>query len=124
MKKRLVLIADDNESIRDLYTQALSLAGINVITAKNGREAVELALSEHPDVIMMDILMPRTDGQKAVETIRKDEWGKTAKILYLTNLSEPENVFHAIKQKPEDYIIKAHTDVKEVVNKVRIALHQ
>jgi len=122
MEKRLVLVADDTENIRQLYTDALSIAGIEVVTASDGNEAVAVALAKHPDVILMDILMPHMDGQEAVEKIRKDEWGKTAKIIYLTNLSEPENVFNAIKQKPEEYIIKAHTDVKEVVNKVRIAL--
>jgi CheY-like chemotaxis protein len=69
-------------------------------------------------------MMPGMDGHETIKKIRSDSWGKTAKIIYLTNLSEPENVAKAFAQKPEEYIIKAHTDVKEVVNKVRTALYQ
>jgi CheY-like chemotaxis protein len=124
MEKRLVLIADDDESIRQLYTTALSLVGIEVLAASNGAQAIALALEKHPDVILMDIMMPGMDGHETVEKIRADAWGKSAKIIYLTNLSEPTDIAKAYAQKPEEYIIKAHTDVKEVVNKVRIALYQ
>lgn len=122
MEEKLILIADDNNSIRELYTQALTLAGLKVITAADGNEAIKIALEKHPSVILMDIMMPGTDGQQAVEKIRNDAWGKNAKIIYLTNLSDPKNVVAAFTQKPEEYIIKAHTEVKEVVNKVRIAV--
>jgi two-component system OmpR family response regulator len=124
MEKRLVLVADDNESIRELYSTALSLVGIEAITASSGAQAIAIALEKHPDVILMDIMMPGIDGHETVEKIRADSWGKSAKIIYLTNLSEPTDVAKAFAQKPEEYIIKAHTDVKEVVNKVRTALYQ
>lgn len=124
MEKRLVLVTDDDENIRALYTEALTASGIEVITATNGKEAVVMALTQHPDVILMDILMPEVNGHEAMKQIRSDTWGKTARVIYLTNLTEPENVVEAFEQKPEEYIIKVHTDVKEVINKVRTALYQ
>lgn len=123
-KNNLILLADDDESIRQLYTDALSLADLEVITAKNGAEALAIALEKHPAVILMDIMMPGMDGHDTVEKIRADGWGKTAKIIYLTNFSEPEHVAKAFAQKPEEYIIKAQTDVKDVVNLVRTAMYQ
>lgn len=124
MEEKVILVADDNEPIRTLYQQALELAGYTVLTADSGAGAADIALSKHPDVILMDILMPDSDGHEAVKRIRLDDWGKHASIIYLTNLSEPENVFKAFEQKPDEYIIKAHTDIKEVVNKVRIAANK
>ena len=123
MENRCILLADDDQAIRELYELALTNAGLEVITAKNGTEAVSLALTHHPAVILMDIMMPHMDGETAVDKIRADTWGKTAHIIYLTNMSDPQHVAKAFTQKPEEYIIKAQTDVKEVVNKVRTAMY-
>jgi len=124
MEKRLVLLADDDQAIRELYHLALTNAGLEVVTAADGNEAVALALEHHPVVILMDIMMPHMDGESAVDKIRADAWGKHAHIIYLTNLSDPQHVAKAFTQKPEEYIIKAQTDVKEVVNMVRTAMYQ
>lgn len=123
MEPRPILVVDDDELIRQLYTDALSLAGLPVITAKTGAEAVSLALAQHPEVILLDIMMPDMDGHAVMEKLRLDSWGKNAKIIYLTNLTEPEAVVKAFAHKPEEYIVKVHTDIKEVVNKVRLAMH-
>lgn len=118
-----VLLADDDANIRDMYSTAFTAAGINVITAVDGTECVELALKHHPDAILVDILMPKMDGHTAVSKIRLDDWGKTARVVYLTNLSDAENVVTAVKQGTEKYIVKANTSLKEVVNQVRMAMH-
>lgn len=118
-----VLLADDDANIRDVYSTAFTTAGINVLTAVDGQECVELALKHHPDAILVDILMPGMDGHTAVSKIRLDDWGKTARVVYLTNLSDAENVVTAVKQGTEKYIVKANTSLKEVVNQVRMAMH-
>ncbi len=123
MTNSTVLIADDDESMREMYSTAFSAAGINVIIATNGNQCVELALKHHPNAILVDILMPELNGHEAVSKIRLDEWGKTAKVVYLTNMSDAENVVHAVEQKTEKYIVKANTSLKEVVNQVRLAMH-
>jgi DNA-binding response OmpR family regulator len=118
-----VLIVEDDENIRDLYKTALEQAGMRVILAADGAAGVALATEHQPKVIMMDIMMPVMDGHEAVRKIRHDDWGKTAKIIYLTNMSDASDVTEAIEQGSEEYIIKAHAVPSEVVNKVRIALH-
>lgn len=123
MNQSTILIADDEQVIRELYEKAFSDAGMNVLTAKTGAECVALALEHHPNVILVDILMPDMDGHTAVEQIRRDEWGKTANVVYLTNLSDAQNVTSAVTNKTDEYIIKANTDVKEVLNKARLAMH-
>ncbi|MCA9357455.1 response regulator [Candidatus Nomurabacteria bacterium] len=123
MIETTVLIADDDKSIRNLYLDAFTASGIKVLTASDGIGCVEQALKHHPDAILVDIMMPEMNGHEAVSKIRLDEWGKTAKIVYLTNLSDAENVVHAIEQGTEEYIVKANTSPKEVINKVRLAMH-
>lgn len=123
MKSGLVLIADDNETVRTMYATALEAAGLAVITAENGKTAIAQALEHHPAVILIDIMMPDLNGHQVVKKIRTDSWGKHARFIYLTNLSDPEHVVKAIEQGSEKYIVKANTEVKEVVNQVRIAMH-
>lgn len=123
MEQKQVLLVEDDNNIRELYATALTNAGIDVLTASDGAEGVKLALLKHPTLILMDITMPGLDGHEAVAKIRTDEWGKNAKIIFLTNHSEATNVAHAISQHPEDYIVKVNTPIKEIVNRVREAMY-
>jgi len=118
-----VLIVEDDESIRELYAAAFGVAKMEVLTAVNGAEGVKLALKHHPDVILMDIMMPVMNGHDAVNKIRNDPWGRNVTVVYLTNMSDAENVVHAVKQGSSEYIIKANTSPREVVNHVRMAMH-
>ena len=112
MKKPTVLIVEDDANIRAMYSDAFTLAGVNVMTAENGREGVALALAHHPDAILMDIMMPEMNGHEAVNSIRRDPWGKKAHVVYLTNMSDAENIVHAVEQGSDEYIIKANMTPK------------
>ena len=118
---RTVLLAEDDSAIQDMMQHALSEAGFRVITTDNGADAVTLALAEHPDVILIDIEMPGLDGHEAVRQIRADRWGATARVIYLTNFSEPEDVYHAVTNRSAEFIVKANTPVREIINHVRLA---
>jgi DNA-binding response OmpR family regulator len=117
-----VLIVEDDESLRELYADAFTLAGINVIKADDGAKGVTLALKHHPDAILMDIMMPVMDGHQAVAKIREDDWGKKAIIIFLTNMTDAENVVQAVEKGSSEYIIKSSVPPKEVVNQVRMAM--
>ncbi len=112
-----VLIVDDDPNIRDMYATAFELAEHTVFTATNAEEGVLLALREQPNIILMDITMPGMSGHDAVAKIRADAWGKTAKIMYLTNLSDAGNLMTAVEQKSDEYIVKSNLDPKDVVAK-------
>lgn len=117
-----VLLAEDDTTIRSLYVDALSMAGITVKTVSNGREAIEAALADHPKLILMDILMPGLGGHVAVAEIRHDDWGKTAKIIYLTNLSDDGSMQAAQKLGSEDFIVKANISINDLVARVKKAI--
>ena len=119
MEQTKVLIVEDDTNIREMYTEALRSVGLTVFTAENGAEGVKQALKQHPDVILMDITLPDFSGHDAVEKIRVDSWGKDAKIIFLTNRTDPANISEAVAAGSEEYIIKVHKTPHEVVNIVR-----
>jgi two-component system, cell cycle sensor histidine kinase and response regulator CckA len=118
-----VLICDDTPSLRSAFAAAIHEAGFEAIEAKDGKEGVALALAHHPHVILMDIMMPVLSGHAAVNQIRKDPWGRDAKIIYLTNMDDPENIVRAVEQKTEKYIIKSNTSLEDVIKLVRMTAH-
>ncbi len=118
-----VLVVEDDMDMRELSTEALTAAGLKVLTAEDGAVGIELALTHHPKVILLDINMPVMSGHEVMTRLRNDLWGRDAKVIFLTNFSNPQDIFKAVEQGSEEYIIKAHTSLQEIVQKVRIAMH-
>jgi CheY-like chemotaxis protein len=87
----LVLIADDNEDARDMYSAYLSYAGFRVATAIDGADAIEIARREQPSVILMDATMPVLDGWAAIEQLKRDAELKHIPVLMLTAHVFPEH---------------------------------
>ncbi len=117
--KKVILIVEDDTPLRNALREKLSDAGFAVLEAKNGEEGVSLSLSGHPDLILLDILMPKMDGVEMLKTVRKDEWGKNAPVIILTNLSDTGEVAHAVPDEKLDYFIKSDIKIEDVVVKVK-----
>ena len=83
---RKILVADDNEGMRALLEYELIRRGFMVVLAKDGREAVEKARSEKPDLVLMDISMPAMDGTEAGELIKRQSGSKNIPVIFLTAL--------------------------------------
>lgn len=124
MEDRNVVIIEDDEALRELYSRILGDAGITVHAAATGNAGVALALEKHPDVILVDVMLPDISGHEAVKKIRLDDWGKKATVIYLTNRTDAESVFTAVEQGSDEYIIKAHVTNQELLNKIRSAMMQ
>ena len=103
--------------------EALAEAHFTVVTATNGKEGVELALLHKPDLILLDIRMPVMDGIEALKNIRKDPWGRTAKIIIMTAMDDVNNIATAHEARLDDYLIKTHTSLDELLTKVRMTLY-
>jgi len=82
--KSLILIADDRPSSRELLRTVLERAGYSVIEAADGEEALERAQAAHPDLILLDLQMPKLDGYGVLERLRKDERFRALPVLALT----------------------------------------
>ncbi len=104
MSNPKILICEDEENILKLMSVILSKKDYEVYTAVDGKEALEKALELHPDVIIMDIRMPKIDGLEAAAEIRKTD--STAKIIFLTGFESPQISQEASKYDIFDYIVK------------------
>ena len=117
-----ILIIEDEEDINDAISEVLVDAGYNVVSAKNGRIGLELALKEHPDLILLDLVMPVMDGRETLRRLHEDSWGRTAKIIILTSMDDVTNIASAHDYHITDYIIKAHISLEDVLKKVRVSI--
>lgn len=117
-----ILIIDDEYAILDIYSTVLQTEGFEVITAINGEEGLQRALEENPDLILLDILMPMSDGFTMLEKLRKsNEYGKNVRVVMLTNLSAgSEDIVKKIAQtEPSYYIVKSSLTPTQLVKKLK-----
>lgn len=121
-EQQTILIVEDELSLSNAIREKLTHEGFVVLVAKNGEEGLEIALREHPDLILLDIIMPVMDGITMLKRVRVDAWGKDAKIIILTNLSEPEKVADALAHGTYDYLVKSDLKIKDLVTKVKETL--
>ena len=83
------------------------------------RVVLAIALKEQPDVILLDIIMPKMDGITMLKKLREDAWGKEAKVILLTNLSSNEKLAEVTAQGSHEYLVKTDWKIEDVVTKVR-----
>lgn len=114
-----ILIVEDDRPLANVLAAKFNKEKFSVLSGYDGEEGLELALSEHPDLILLDIIMPKMDGLTMLERLRRDKWGKNVPVIMLTNLSDEGKVTEAIKNKSFDYLIKSDWHIDDVVKKVR-----
>jgi CheY-like chemotaxis protein len=108
--KARVLLAEDRRDIREVLCRQLRLLGYDVVAvARNGMEAIALALSEHPDIILMDVLMPEMDGLEAVSQIRENPKLRQMPVLAVTGWVSPVSRNKYLASGFDDYIAKPFT---------------
>ncbi len=101
-----ILIAEDEPDIRDLIAFTLRFAGYEVVTASNGEEAVDLALKEIPDLIMMDVRMPRLTGYEACKQIKADPAVQHIPVIFLSAKGQESEIQAGLEAGAEDYLLK------------------
>jgi DNA-binding response OmpR family regulator len=118
-KKQSILIVDDEVSLRKALGDKLIREGFVVLEAKNGEEGLDVALSNHPDLILLDIVMPVVDGITMLKNLRENEWGRDVRVIMLTNLNGNGKVADAIVWGTQDYLVKSDWKIDDVVAKIR-----
>jgi len=120
-----VLVIEDEPPMRDAIAETLKQHRFSVITADNGKDGLDLALSDHPDLILLDIFMPKMDGLTMLETLRNDGWGQAVPVIILTNLNPDadQTIKTILEHKPAFYLIKSNVTLEAIVNKVKEVLN-
>ena len=101
-----ILIAEDERDIRDLIELTLNFAGHEVVAAKNGAEAVELASQAMPDLIMMDVRMPKMTGYEACRALKEIDEVKDVPIVFLSAKGQDSEVDEGLEAGAYEYILK------------------
>ncbi|OGH18011.1 MAG: hypothetical protein A3C22_01880 [Candidatus Levybacteria bacterium RIFCSPHIGHO2_02_FULL_37_10] len=119
MAKALLLVEDD-KILLNMYQKLFVNHGYDVHAAMDGEEGLRKSLEEHPDLILLDIRMPKMDGMTMLNSLRQDSWGKDAKVIILTNLDPIDTILQGVvKNQPAYYLIKATTNFEGVLEKVK-----
>ncbi|MFZ6036184.1 MAG: response regulator [Patescibacteria group bacterium] len=117
--KPAILVVDDEDVKRTAVSEALREAQFTVIEAMDGEMGLEMALTQHPRLILLDIVMPKMDGLEMLKALRADEWGKTVHVMLLTGYADPEKVATALKYGANDYLLKTSYDLDGIVGEVQ-----
>jgi DNA-binding response OmpR family regulator len=122
MRKKILLV-DDSSTILLMEKMVLRKTSYEVVTASNGEEAVQQALKERPDLILMDVIMPKMGGFDACRKLREQEATRHIPIIMVTTRGEAENVEAGYESGCNDYITKP-IDTTELLAKLRNQLEQ
>lgn len=109
-KARKILVVEDEQDVAEGLEARLSLEGFQVIMAANGKEGVEKARSEKPDLIIMDMMMPKISGTEACKIIRQDAGTRNIPIIFLTALQKIESVEDAFGVGANAYLSKPYNN--------------
>jgi len=122
-KKVLILVVDDDNILVWPLENKLTAEGFDVIKAVDGGEGLQLALTEHPDLILLDLLMPKVDGFTMLRKLREDPWGAHATVIILTNVSDPTKVAEGMNLGGDsgayEYLVKTNWSLDDVVARIK-----
>lgn len=117
---RKILIVEDDPSVSEPLVNILTTEGYLVLQAEDGKKGLEIALREHPVVILLDILLPFLDGLGVLKKLREDAWGQSAPVILFTNIGTDDTILkEAVKYQPSYYLIKSELEIQEVAAKIK-----
>ena len=118
-----VLLVEDDVFLSGIYQKKFEMEGYKVTIADNGEKALVEAKKKKPNIIMLDILLPKLDGFAVLEKLKTDNEVKNIPVILLTNLGQKDDVEKGLQMGAVDYLIKAHFKPSEVVDKIKGVLH-
>jgi DNA-binding response OmpR family regulator len=118
MDKKKILVVDDSRTALFMVTTILRKERYELVTACDGEQALEMAASERPDLILMDVIMPRKTGFEACRELKRREDTKAIPVILVTTRGEGENVEAGFQSGCNDYVTKP-INAQELLTKVR-----
>lgn len=114
-----VLVVENEKDLSEALVTVLAHEGFTVTVAEDGEEGLKIALRDKPDIILLDIMMPKMDGLTLLQYLRSDAWGKHANVIIMTAFDDVEKMQRATELGTPDYIVKTNVTLAAVVAKVR-----
>jgi DNA-binding response OmpR family regulator len=114
-----VLIIEDEEALRKVLQEKMQSSGFETFAAKDGIEGWSMAKSKTPDIILLDLILPKRSGFDVLDMLKKDTELQSIPVFILSNLAEDESLKKALQMGAEDYFVKSQHPINEVVEKVK-----
>lgn len=114
-----ILVVEDDGFLRDLLSRKLTHEQHNLLIAADGEEGLELATSEHPSIILLDLLLPGMNGFEVLEKIRANEGTKDIPVIVLSNLGQESDIKRAREIGADEFLIKSNFSIDEVITKMK-----
>ena|SRR6266550_3506106 len=114
-----ILIVEDDERLLVILADKFSSEEFEVLTARDGEQALATIWNEWPDIILLDIIMPNMDGMAVLKELQANEKGRKIPVIVLTNVGDSEQLYEAVHNDICDYLIKAHWSIEDIVRKVK-----
>ncbi len=118
-ERKKILVVEDDEDLREAIIEKFKEEKFETLQARNGEEGLELAFREKPDLLIVDIIMPKMDGTEMLRKIRQNEWGHSVPVIILTNISDAEKLAEALEIGVDEYLLKAEWKLQNIVDKTK-----
>ncbi|PIZ94868.1 MAG: response regulator [Candidatus Magasanikbacteria bacterium CG_4_10_14_0_2_um_filter_37_12] len=122
VKDTNILLVEDDTFLGNIYKTKFEMEGFKVTHVENGQDGFDTAKKKKPDLILLDILLPKMDGFVVLTKLKADSLTKEIPVILLTNLGQKDDVEKGLEMGAADYLIKAHFKPSETVAKVKKVL--
>lgn len=114
-----IMLVEDDVALRDIYTARFEAERFDVAVASDGEQALTVAVKEKPDLILLDIMMPKISGFDVLDILRNTPETKTTKIIVMSALSQTSDIEKGKTLGADEYLIKSQVTLSEVVERVK-----
>lgn len=121
---KTILFVEDEPTLQKLVGRFLEKEGYQVISALNGETGLNLSRKMNPDLILLDLILPKKDGFEVLEELKRDDQTKDIPVIILTNLESSNDVEKALSLGATTYLVKANYELAEVVKKIKETLKE
>lgn len=117
--KEKVLLVEDDLALLKIYSNKLRINNFNVLMATTGDEALRMAMTEKPAIILLDVILPEKDGFMVLEELKKQAPTKNIPVIILSNLGQASDIERGKKLGAKDYLVKSDVSLVDLVEKVK-----
>ncbi len=116
---KTILLVEDDVALAKMYSTKFALEGFNVKIARTGEEGLNMALTEKPDLILLDMMLPKISGDVILQKIKNDPNAKNIPVIVLSNLTVTKEAQEAVRLGAKEYLAKAMHTPEQIVEKVK-----
>ncbi len=123
MLQKTILIIEDSADLAASLVDMLTIKEYKALTATEGKNGLDIALKEHPDLILLDLRLPDISGVQVMSELKKDTWGKKAKVLIITASDVNEKTITDLGVNADDIIHKANSGISDLIKRIEKELN-